>query len=44
MDVPVDKFFGDWIQIDGTAEILFLPEALEPLVDFYKRVVGEHPD
>ena len=42
--VFVDKFFGDWIQIDGTAEILSLPEAMEPLVDFYKRVVGEHPD
>jgi PPOX class probable F420-dependent enzyme len=40
----VDKFFGDWIQIDGTAEILSLPDAMEPLVDFYKRVVGEHPD
>ena len=42
--VFVDKFFGDWIQIDGTAEILSLPDAMEPLVDFYKRVVGEHPD
>ncbi|MAT99821.1 MAG: PPOX class F420-dependent enzyme [Anaerolineaceae bacterium] len=42
--VFVDKFFGDWIQIDGTAEILSLPNAMEPLVDFYKRVVGEHPD
>ena len=42
--VFVDKFFGDWIQIDGTAEILSLPDAMEPLVDYYKRVVGEHPD
>ncbi|MBK8905344.1 MAG: PPOX class F420-dependent oxidoreductase [Anaerolineaceae bacterium] len=42
--VFVDKFYGEWIQIDGTAEILSLPEAMEPLVDFYKRVVGEHPD
>jgi PPOX class probable F420-dependent enzyme len=40
----VDKFFGEWIQIDGTAEILSLPDAMEPLVDYYKRVVGEHPD
>ncbi len=40
----VDKFFGNWIQIDGTAEILSLPEAMEPLVDYYRRVVGEHPD
>ena len=42
--VFVDKFFGRWIQIDGTAEILSLPQALEPLVDYYRRVVGEHPD
>ena len=42
--VFTDEFFGDWIQIDGTAHILSLPDALEPLVDYYKRVVGEHPD
>lgn len=39
-----DAFFGEWIQIDGTAHILSLPQALEPLVDYYRRVVGEHPD
>jgi len=39
-----DKFYGKWIQIDGTAEIVSLPDALEPLVDYYQRVVGEHPD
>jgi PPOX class probable F420-dependent enzyme len=42
--VFVDNFFGQWLQIDGTANILSLPDALEPLVDFYKIVVGEHPD
>lgn len=42
--VFVDGFFGQWLQIDGTAEILSLPEAMEPLVSFYKAVVGEHPD
>ncbi len=39
-----DKFYGRWIQVDGTAEIISMPDALEPLVDYYKRVVGEHPD
>ncbi len=39
-----DGFFGKWIQIDGSAEVLSLPEALEPLVDYYKRTYGEHPD
>jgi hypothetical protein len=32
------------VQIDGTAEILTLPEAMEPLVDYYRRLAGEHPN
>jgi PPOX class probable F420-dependent enzyme len=39
-----DAFFGPWIQIDGTASVLSLPEALEPLVDYYRVVAGEHAD
>jgi PPOX class probable F420-dependent enzyme len=42
--VQNDTFFGAWIQIDGTTEVLSLPEALEPLVDYYRRTNGEHPD
>jgi PPOX class probable F420-dependent enzyme len=42
--VFVDKFFGEWLQIDGTAEIISMPEALEPLVAYYRTLVGEHPD
>jgi PPOX class probable F420-dependent enzyme len=37
-------FYGDWIQIDGTAEVVALPAAMEPLVDYYRTVAGEHPD
>jgi PPOX class probable F420-dependent enzyme len=39
-----DAFFGPWIQVEGTAEIVELPEALELLVDYYRRATGEHPD
>jgi len=39
-----DGFFGEWIQLAGTAEVVSLPEAMEPLVDYYRRLVGEHPD
>jgi PPOX class probable F420-dependent enzyme len=39
-----DGWYGDWIQVDGTAEVLSLPEAMEPLVDYYRRGSGEHPD
>ncbi len=42
--VQNDAFFGQWVQIDGAAEVLSLPEALEPLVDYYRRVIGEHAD
>ena len=42
--VFTDRFFGDWLQIEGTAEIVSLPDALERLVDYYRRIRGEHPD
>jgi hypothetical protein len=32
------------VQLDGTAEVLDLPEALEPLVEYYRSISGEHPD
>jgi PPOX class probable F420-dependent enzyme len=37
-----DGFFGAWVQIDGRATVVPLPEAMEPLVDYYRRVSGEH--
>src|SRR5215471_20387259 len=42
--VFVEAFTGPWVQIEGTAEILTGPEAIEPLVDYYRRLAGEHPD
>jgi PPOX class probable F420-dependent enzyme len=43
--VLLDGFFGGSVQIDGSASILSLPEAMEPLVAYYRRVAGrEHPD
>ena len=35
---------GAWVQLDGTAEVIDLPDALEPLVDYYRAISGEHPD
>ena len=37
-------FYGDWCQVEGTAEIVEQPEALDLLVDYYRRITGEHPD
>jgi PPOX class probable F420-dependent enzyme len=42
--VFTDVFFGQWVQVDGTAEIISLPDAMDHLVDYYRRVSGEHPD
>ena len=37
-------FFGQWVQVDGTVEVISLPEAMDLLVDYYRRLSGEHPD
>jgi PPOX class probable F420-dependent enzyme len=42
--VFVEAFTGPWVQIEGTAEVVSGPEAVEPLVDYYRRLAGEHPD
>ena len=39
-----DNFFGRWIQIEGTAQIVSLPEAMAGLVEYYRGISGEHPN
>jgi PPOX class probable F420-dependent enzyme len=39
-----DDFGGPWVQVDGTTEVLDVPEAVEPLVEYYRSISGEHPD
>ena len=39
-----DDWDGAWVQVDGTAEVLDLPDALEPLVEYFRVISGEHPD
>ncbi len=39
-----DGFFGSWLQIDGTVEVVPLPDAMDGLVAVYRAVAGEHPD
>ena len=38
------EFNGAYVQIDGTAEVLDMPDALEPLVEYFRCISGEHPD
>lgn len=39
-----DGFFGEWAYVEGTAEIISLPEAMDGLIDYYRRGAGEHDD
>ncbi len=39
-----DEFHGAYVQVDGDAEVIELPDAVEPLVDYYRSIAGEHPD
>lgn len=39
-----DRFFGEWVQVEGDVAVVSMPDALEDLVDYYRRISGEHPD
>jgi PPOX class probable F420-dependent enzyme len=39
-----DDFGGAWVQLYGTAEVVELPAAIEPLVEYFRVIAGEHPD
>jgi len=39
-----DGFYGEWVQAEGTAEVISLPGAMELLIDYYRMISGEHPD
>ncbi|WP_395105811.1 PPOX class F420-dependent oxidoreductase [Actinomadura sp. SCN-SB] len=42
--VVSDEWNGPWVQIDGTAEVIDAPDSVEPLVEYYRNISGEHPD
>jgi PPOX class probable F420-dependent enzyme len=42
--VHSDDWDGPYVQIDGSAEVLDMPDALEPLVEYFRCISGEHPD
>jgi PPOX class probable F420-dependent enzyme len=42
--VVSDGFFGDWVQVDGRATVVPLPEAMDGLIEYYRSISGEHPD
>jgi PPOX class probable F420-dependent enzyme len=42
--VVSDEWWGKWMQVDGTTNVVSLPDAMEPLVEYYRAVAGEHDD
>jgi PPOX class probable F420-dependent enzyme len=42
--VFTDRFFGEWVWVEGEVQVVSLPEAMEPLVEYYRAVAGEHPN
>lgn len=39
-----DGFYGPWVQVEGSVEVVSLPDAMDSLVEYYRQVSGEHPD
>ncbi|HEX6471689.1 MAG TPA: PPOX class F420-dependent oxidoreductase [Streptosporangiaceae bacterium] len=39
-----DDWDGPWVQVDGTAEVIDAPDSVEPLIEYYRNIAGEHPD
>ena len=42
--VITERFFGEWLYVEGRAEVVSLPEAMDLLIDYYRRFPGENPD
>lgn len=42
--VMTDAFYGQWCQVEGPVTVVELPEAMDGLVDYYRKASGEHPD
>lgn len=42
--VFTERFYGAWVQVEGTAELVDGPDRIDALVDYYRRLSGEHPD
>lgn len=39
-----DEFNGPYVQVDGDAEVIDVPEAVDGLVEYFRAVAGEHSD
>jgi PPOX class probable F420-dependent enzyme len=42
--VQSDDWNGEYVQVDGSAEVLDMPDALDGLVEYFRSISGEHPN
>jgi len=42
--VMSDDFGGEWVQVDATARVVHMPDAVDDLVEYFRCISGEHPD
>jgi len=42
--VQSEEWNGEYVSVDGRAEVLDMPDALDGLVDYFRSISGEHPD
>lgn len=42
--VMSDDWNGPWVQVDGTADVVHMPEAEDGLVEYFRCISGEHSD
>ena len=39
-----DEWNGAWVQVDGTAEVIDAVDDVEPFVEYFRNISGEHSD
>ncbi len=39
-----EGFYGGWVQLEGPATVISLPDAMDALIEYYRSLSGEHPD
>ncbi|WBB59979.1 PPOX class F420-dependent oxidoreductase [Streptomyces sp. WMMC500] len=39
-----EEWNGPWVQVDGAAEVIDATQDVEPFVEYFRNISGEHPD
>ncbi|MDO8108418.1 PPOX class F420-dependent oxidoreductase [Isoptericola sp. b441] len=39
-----DDWSGAWVQVDGPADVVDATQDVEPFVEYFRNISGEHPD